>query len=340
MVGGVASIPWITGSTTREKKMTREELVAAVDEEISRLEKVRALLASTEAPDLTSSFGNRPAKSAFSAPMPGPALPPLRGGAGLSRRQLRKKRNRPVSGRTPPAVGFFAITGHLSVLRTNIAVALAPSALPPQACLRGGVPAQGRDQKRRSSLPPEPRADVLECQSSTRRGFEPGSARFGLPRRRSGTLAFWRGLSEGLALAAARNAGLDCNDTCAPTHLRIAVAAGWRTARFPRTTVQQPGGLDRRWLLPGDFLVVPAGMALGSQVSPAGAGGELSRRTGDSARGHGQRARSDYVKDEQSRFLMANQGTAEVMGASSGEELRARRISTTIRPKCRGFLSG
>jgi len=31
-----------------------------------------------------------------------------------------------------------------------------------------------------------------------------------------------------------------------------------------------------------------------------------------------------YVKDEQSRFLMANQGTAEVMGASSGEELRGK----------------
>ena len=31
-----------------------------------------------------------------------------------------------------------------------------------------------------------------------------------------------------------------------------------------------------------------------------------------------------YVKDEQSRFLLANQGTAEVMGASSGEELRGR----------------
>ena len=31
-----------------------------------------------------------------------------------------------------------------------------------------------------------------------------------------------------------------------------------------------------------------------------------------------------YVKDEQSRFLMANQGTAEVMGASSGQELRGK----------------
>jgi hypothetical protein len=63
MVGGVASIPWITGSTTREKKMTREELVAAVDEEISRLEKVRALLASTGGSGISpSSFGNRPRK--------------------------------------------------------------------------------------------------------------------------------------------------------------------------------------------------------------------------------------------------------------------------------------
>lgn len=31
-----------------------------------------------------------------------------------------------------------------------------------------------------------------------------------------------------------------------------------------------------------------------------------------------------YVKDEQSRFLMANQGTADVMGASSGKELRGK----------------
>jgi hypothetical protein len=63
MVGGVASIPWITGLRKREKKMTREELVAAVDEEISRLEKVRALLASTGGSKIsTASFGNRPRK--------------------------------------------------------------------------------------------------------------------------------------------------------------------------------------------------------------------------------------------------------------------------------------
>lgn len=41
--------------------MTREELIAAVDEEISRLEKVRALLQSTGGSRIsTSSFGNRP----------------------------------------------------------------------------------------------------------------------------------------------------------------------------------------------------------------------------------------------------------------------------------------
>lgn len=31
-----------------------------------------------------------------------------------------------------------------------------------------------------------------------------------------------------------------------------------------------------------------------------------------------------YVKDEESRYLLANQGTADVMGASSGEELRGK----------------
>lgn len=44
--------------------MTREELIAAVDEEISRLEKVRALLQSTGGSRIStsSSFGNRPRK--------------------------------------------------------------------------------------------------------------------------------------------------------------------------------------------------------------------------------------------------------------------------------------
>ncbi len=42
--------------------MTREELVAAVDEEISRLEKVRALLLSTGGSRISSSFGNKPRK--------------------------------------------------------------------------------------------------------------------------------------------------------------------------------------------------------------------------------------------------------------------------------------
>jgi len=43
--------------------MTREELVAAVDEEISRLEKVRALLQSTGGSRIaTTSFGNKPRK--------------------------------------------------------------------------------------------------------------------------------------------------------------------------------------------------------------------------------------------------------------------------------------
>jgi hypothetical protein len=43
--------------------MTREELVAAVDEEIGRLEKVRALLQSTGGSRIaTPSFGNKPRK--------------------------------------------------------------------------------------------------------------------------------------------------------------------------------------------------------------------------------------------------------------------------------------
>ena len=63
MVGGVESVPWITVPNIREKKMTREELVAAVDEEISRLEKVRALLQNTGSSRLSAStFGNRPRK--------------------------------------------------------------------------------------------------------------------------------------------------------------------------------------------------------------------------------------------------------------------------------------
>lgn len=54
--------PGYLGTTTREKKMTREELVAAVDEEISRLEKVRALLQSSGSRIAPSSFGNKPRK--------------------------------------------------------------------------------------------------------------------------------------------------------------------------------------------------------------------------------------------------------------------------------------
>jgi len=43
--------------------MTREELIAAVDEEISRLEKVRSLLESTGGSRIApASFGNRPRK--------------------------------------------------------------------------------------------------------------------------------------------------------------------------------------------------------------------------------------------------------------------------------------
>lgn len=43
--------------------MTREELIAAVEEEISRLEKVRSLLESTGGSRIaTPSFGNRPRK--------------------------------------------------------------------------------------------------------------------------------------------------------------------------------------------------------------------------------------------------------------------------------------
>jgi len=44
------------------KTMSREELIAAVDEEISRLEKVRALLQSNSGARITTSFGNRPRK--------------------------------------------------------------------------------------------------------------------------------------------------------------------------------------------------------------------------------------------------------------------------------------
>jgi len=43
--------------------MSREELIAAVDEEISRLEKVRSLLQSTGGSRITTTtFGNRPRK--------------------------------------------------------------------------------------------------------------------------------------------------------------------------------------------------------------------------------------------------------------------------------------
>jgi hypothetical protein len=45
--------------------MTREELIAAVDEEISRLEKVRALLQSSGGSRISTSFGNRPRKKRF-----------------------------------------------------------------------------------------------------------------------------------------------------------------------------------------------------------------------------------------------------------------------------------
>jgi hypothetical protein len=63
MVGGVTSVPWIPWLYHTREKMTREELVAAVDEEISRLEKVRALLLSTGGSRIApSSFGNRPRK--------------------------------------------------------------------------------------------------------------------------------------------------------------------------------------------------------------------------------------------------------------------------------------
>lgn len=47
--------------------MTREELVAAVDEEISRLEKVRALLQSTGGSKIGSSFGKPRKKRVLSA---------------------------------------------------------------------------------------------------------------------------------------------------------------------------------------------------------------------------------------------------------------------------------
>lgn len=43
--------------------MSREELIAAIDDEISRLEKVRALLQSNDGSRLAApSFGNRPRK--------------------------------------------------------------------------------------------------------------------------------------------------------------------------------------------------------------------------------------------------------------------------------------
>jgi hypothetical protein len=47
--------------------MTREELVAAVDEEISRLEKVRALLLSTGGSKFSSAFGKPRKKRVLSA---------------------------------------------------------------------------------------------------------------------------------------------------------------------------------------------------------------------------------------------------------------------------------
>jgi hypothetical protein len=49
--------------------MTREELIAAVDEEISRLERVRALLQSSGSSGIsTPSFGNRPRKKRILSP--------------------------------------------------------------------------------------------------------------------------------------------------------------------------------------------------------------------------------------------------------------------------------
>ena len=47
--------------------MTREELAAAVDEEISRLEKVRALLLSTGGSKISTSFGKPRKKRVLSA---------------------------------------------------------------------------------------------------------------------------------------------------------------------------------------------------------------------------------------------------------------------------------
>jgi hypothetical protein len=74
--------------------MTREELVAAVDEEISRLEKVRALLQNTGSSRLSAStFGNRPRKKrVLSADVP-------------------------AVDETAPR--FFAIIGYLSVFWKN-----------------------------------------------------------------------------------------------------------------------------------------------------------------------------------------------------------------------------
>jgi hypothetical protein len=57
--------PGLLAPRHEREKMTREELVAAVDEEISRLEKVRALLASTGGRIAPASFGNRPRKKRF-----------------------------------------------------------------------------------------------------------------------------------------------------------------------------------------------------------------------------------------------------------------------------------
>ncbi|MBT9330488.1 hypothetical protein [Paracidobacterium acidisoli] len=47
--------------------MTREEILAAIDEEISRLEKVRELLQSAGGAKFTS-FGNRPHKKRYLSP--------------------------------------------------------------------------------------------------------------------------------------------------------------------------------------------------------------------------------------------------------------------------------
>jgi diguanylate cyclase (GGDEF)-like protein/PAS domain S-box-containing protein len=83
------------------------------------------------------------------------------------------------------------------------------------------------------------------------------------------------------------------------------------------------------WIAAGCFLLI---FLVGSRLAWLSVRRSLLRGQGESFPGELAILRTVmasvpdliYVKDEQSRFLMANQGTAEVMGASSGQELRGK----------------